>query len=341
MRNAIARLLGCADIAVRVVVPAAVGGGFGQKFEASIEPFAALLAQRTGRPVKLSFSREEEMLTALARENAEIRIRSAVTADGEIVGREAVVLMDCGAYGGEQTFLTTMTAHTLAGNYRLGSVRLVSRAVYTNTAPTGAFRACNGVYCTFALERHTDEICDALGMDRWEFRRRNVLGDGDLGATGQVFEGDVLGPDARPDGGASRAAAREPRAPTAACYGTAIAVGTWFIFVGPSAATVNLNPDGTATLITAGVEIGSGSIVQALPQIVADRLGMRPEDVDRPGGRHGRRRLRRGRRRRPHDRLARLGQRAGGRRGAPQAPRRRRRHARGVAGGPRAGATGT
>ena len=101
------------------------------------------------------------MLTCLCRENAEIRIRSAVTRDGEIVGREAVVLMDCGAYGGEQIFLTTMTAHTLGGNYRLGAVRLVSRAVYTNTAPNGAFRACNGVYNTFALERHTDEICAA------------------------------------------------------------------------------------------------------------------------------------------------------------------------------------
>ena len=277
MRSAIARLLGCADSAVRVVVPAAVGGGFGQKYEASIEPFAALLAQRTGLPVKMSFSREEEMRTALARENAEIRIRSAVTADGEIVGREAVVLMDCGAYGGEQTFLTTMTAHTLTGNYRLGSVRLVSRAVYTNTAPTGAFRACNGVYCTFALERHTDEICDALGMDRWEFRRRNVIGDGDLGATGQVFEGDVLAPMLERME-ALRAQRPEPSA-DGRLLGTAVAVGTWFIFVGPSAATVNLNPDGSATLITAGVEIGSGSLVQALPQIVADRLGMRPEDV--------------------------------------------------------------
>jgi CO/xanthine dehydrogenase Mo-binding subunit len=77
---------------------------------------------------------------------------------------------------------------------RLGAVRLVSRAIYTNTAPNGAFRPCNGIYNTFALERHTDEICAAIGMDPHAFRRRNVLGDGDLGATGQVFEGDVLGP---------------------------------------------------------------------------------------------------------------------------------------------------
>ncbi|GHB87975.1 hypothetical protein GCM10010306_098820 [Streptomyces umbrinus] len=135
------------------------------KFEVSIEPMAALLARASGRPVRLVLSREEEMRTALFRENADIWIRSAVTRDGEIVGREAVVLMDCGAYGGEQTFLTTMTAHTLGANYRLGSVRLVSRTEYTNTAPTGAFRACNGTYNTFALERHTDEICAAIGMD--------------------------------------------------------------------------------------------------------------------------------------------------------------------------------
>src|SRR5262249_9624918 len=178
---------------VRVTVPP-VGGGFGLKFDWALEPFAALLARATERPVRLVNSRQEEMLTCLCRENADILIRSAVTKDGEIVGREAVVLMDCGAYGGEQIFLTTMTAHTLGGNYRLGAVRLASRAIYTNTAPNGAFRACNGVYNTFALERHTDESCAAIGMDPLEFRRRNVLGNNDLGSTGQVFEGDVLEP---------------------------------------------------------------------------------------------------------------------------------------------------
>lgn len=278
IRNATARLLGVPPSQVRVTVPS-VGGGFGLKFDLAIEPFAALLARASGRPVRLVNSREEEMLTCLFRENADVRIRSAVTRQGDIVGREAVVLMDCGAYGGEQIFLTTMTAHTLGGNYRLGSVRLVSRAIYTNTAPNGAFRCCNGVYNTFALERHTDEIAARIGMDPLLFRRRNVLGDKDLGATGQVFEADVLSPMLERMDTLRDAAAPPPARTDGRLYGRATTVGTWFVFVGPSAATVNMNADGTATLVTSGVEIGSGSMMQGLPQIVASTVGIPPEGV--------------------------------------------------------------
>ncbi len=332
IRNATARLLGVPASQVRVTVPP-VGGGFGLKFDLAIEPFAALLARASGRPVRLVNSREEEMLTCLFRENAEIRIRSAVTRDGEIIGREAVVLMDCGAYGGEQIFLTTMTAHTLGGNYSLGAVRLVSRAVYTNTAPNGAFRACNGVYNTFALERHTDEIAARIGMDPLAFRRRNVLGDGDLGATGQVFEGDVLGPMLDRMDTMRDAAATPPGRADGRLYGRATVVGTWFVFVGPSAATVNMNADGTATLVTSGVEIGSGSMMQALPQIVAGTLGLNPRRCDRPRSRHGCCRLRCRRRRRPNHCLARCSQLVGGARGAHEAAEGRLRDDRGRARG--------
>lgn len=278
VRNVTATVLGVASSRVRVTVPA-VGGGFGLKFDCTIEPMAAILARKTGQTVSLYNSREEEFLSCLCRENAEVRIRSAVDADGEIVGREATVLMDCGAYGGEQIFLSTMTAHTLGGNYRLGSVRLSSRAIYTNTPPNGAFRACNGVYNTFFLERHTDNICAAIGMDPLEFRKRNVIGDGSLGSTGQVFHGDVLRPmlermEALAASTPDRRAAAGNR-----LYGRATTVGTWFVFVGPSAATINLNVDGSATLVTSGVEIGSGTMVQSLPQIVGAILGLHPDDV--------------------------------------------------------------
>jgi CO/xanthine dehydrogenase Mo-binding subunit len=174
IKNATARFLNLPPSDVRVTVPP-VGGGFGLKFDWALEPFGALLARAAGRPVRLVNSRREEMLTCLCRENADIRIRSAVTKDGEIVGREAVVLMDCGAYGGEQIFLTTMTAHTLGGNYRLGAVRLVSRAIYTNTAPNGAFRACNGVYNTFALDGIPTKSAPRLAWSLWSFATATCL----------------------------------------------------------------------------------------------------------------------------------------------------------------------
>ncbi len=271
VRSGVARMVGVQPSDVRVIVPP-VGGGFGLKWEMSLEPFAALLARETGRPVKLVNSRQEEQQTALCRENAEIRIRSAVTADGEIVGREGIMMMDCGAYSGEQPFLCSMVTHTLLGSYKLGSARLVSQSVYTNTPPTGAFRACCGTYCVAALERHTDEICARMGFDRWEFRRQNVLGDGDLGPTGDTFEGDVLGPMLDRMVELRERTTRSQPDDERLLYGTSTTVGTWFIFVSPSAATINLNPDGTATLITAGVEIGSGATMQAIPQIVADAL---------------------------------------------------------------------
>ena len=116
-------------------------------------------------------------------------------------------------------------------------------------------------------------------MDPLAFRRRNVLGDGDLGATGQVFEGNVLGPMLERMDTLRDAAAPPPRLADGRLYGRATAVGTWFVFVGPSAATVNMNADGTATLVTSGVEIGSGAMMQSLPQIVASTLGINPEDV--------------------------------------------------------------
>ena len=278
VRHVVAKVLGVVESKVRVTVPA-VGGGFGLKFDCSLEPYAAILAYKSGKSVSLVNSREEEYLTCLCRENAEIRLRSAVTKDGEIVAREGTVLMDCGAYGGEQIFLTTMTAHTLGGNYKLGAAKIASLAVYTNTPPTGAFRACNGVYNTFALERHTDEICAAIDMDPIKFRKKNVVGDGDLGATGQVFEGDVLSPMLDRVAELKSSTNKDAYDLDKYLFGRSTTVGTWFIFVGPSAATVNLNADGSATLVTSGVEIGSGTMMQSLPQMVAAELGIHPDEV--------------------------------------------------------------
>ena len=220
------------------------------------------------------------MLTCLCRENAEIRIRSAVTKDGEIVGREAVVLMDCGAYGGEQIFLTTMTAHTLR------------RQLPTWRGAAGQPRGLHQYRAQWRLPR----LQRRLQHLRARTAHRRDLRPHRHGSSGvpppqRVWATAIS---ARP-GKSSRAtssgrcsigwselrSASPSRKPLAGdrLYGRATAVGTWFVFVGPSAATVHLNADGSATLVTSGVEIGSGSMMQSLPQIVADELGLRPEDV--------------------------------------------------------------
>ncbi|OZE85344.1 aldehyde oxidase [Rhodococcoides fascians] len=285
VRSVVAELLDVPESSVRVTVPA-VGGAFGGKFEAALEAFAALLAQRTRRTVRIANSRQEEMLTAPARDNAEIKIRSAIDPDGRIVAREATVMMDAGAYSGEQGFLTAMTAYTLGGVYELGAVRFVTQAVYTNTPPTGAFRSCCGTYNSFALELHTREICAAVGMDQSEFVRLNAIRDGSLNAIGQRMDGDIIIPmldrmdtlrtqTPRTLGGS----VVDGKLEDGRLYGSATVVGAWFVFVGPSACTVNLNPDGGVTVVTSGVEIGSGSMMQSIPQIVAETLGISTEAV--------------------------------------------------------------
>ena len=186
-RDVTALFCGVKQSQVRIVITT-VGGGFGGKVDFHLEPFAALLARKAGRPVKIVNTRQDEFRTGTPRENAVVRIRSAITRDGEIVGRESVVLMDAGAYSSETPFLVSVGALTVASNYRVGALRVKTRAYYTNTPPTGAYRGVGGTYLIFALERHVDHLAAAIGMDRREPRLRNVYVDGDMTPTGQVLD---------------------------------------------------------------------------------------------------------------------------------------------------------
>jgi CO/xanthine dehydrogenase Mo-binding subunit len=277
VRKTTAAYLGVREADVRVVVTA-VGGGFGGKLDASLEPFSCLLARRTGRPVKLVNTRREEFVAGAPRENAVVRIRSAVDGEGRILARDADVLLDAGAYSGEGPFCVANPPLVLAATYRVDAARIRSRLVYTNTAPTGAFRGVEATYCAFALEQHMDHIAREIGMDRRELRLRNVLADGDEGPTGQALEGVAFAEAfatverVAPWRAASAPAGRRLR-------GVGIAATMWSTFGGPASASLKLNEDGTVGIITAGTEIGSGAMVTAGVQVVAEELGMKPEDV--------------------------------------------------------------
>jgi CO/xanthine dehydrogenase Mo-binding subunit len=143
VRDRVAAALSVDPSLVRVVGHH-IGGGFGAKLDAGPEPYAALLARHVGRPVRIVNDRREDMITAPCRENAIVRIRSAMSANGEILARELDVIFDSGAYATDAPLTASLPLFAAGSPYRVGRARVRSRAVYTNTAPTGAFRGVGG-----------------------------------------------------------------------------------------------------------------------------------------------------------------------------------------------------
>lgn len=281
VRDRVAQFLGVFPSRVRVVGHH-VGGGFGAKLDAGLEPYAAFLAERVGRPVKLVNDRLEDLLTCTCRENAIVRLRTALAADGTILAHDMECLMDNGAYSGEMPVLTSVPVHVLGQVYKVGAARIVCRLVYTNTAPTGAFRGVGGLYLYFALERQMDRCAQALGMDRREFRLRNLLGDGDTVLNGQVLEDAGILREAfqRIDEVAPWAElCRDRSSPDGKLRGVGLAAVTWLTNPMPGSATIKLNEDGTFNLITAATDNGSGAVTMGVTQIAAAELGVRPEDI--------------------------------------------------------------
>jgi CO/xanthine dehydrogenase Mo-binding subunit len=276
VRDRVAEFLGVRSSAVRVIV-STIGGGFGGKLDAMLEPFACLLARRTGRPVRVANTRAEELATASPRENAVVRLRTAVRADGTLLAQEGEVIGDNGAYSGETVFCASIPPVLLGATYRIPNVRYRSRVVYTNTTPTAAFRGVNAPYCVFAQEMHLDHIARELGVDRRELRLRNVLRAGEEMVNGQPLPDaalvDAFDAVEKVAPWAELTAARRPY------RGVGIAAVTWLSNPGPGGATVKVNEDGTVTVVSGGAEIGTGAMATSVRQIVAAELGVPVEDV--------------------------------------------------------------
>jgi CO/xanthine dehydrogenase Mo-binding subunit len=275
VRDRTAEALGVRSSAVRILADT-VGGGFGGKLDSGPEPYAGLLARIARRPVKLVYTRREEFVAATMRENAVVRLRSAVTADGDVVGQQAEWLMDAGAYAGETPAIAGVAMLIVACAYRVGAVRYRGHAIYTNTPPTGSFRGVCGPYMVFATERHMDHIAAELGIDRRELRMRNAYRPGDRMPNGQVLH-DTAFTEAfeRIEEVApwAQVSARRPY------HGAAIAAVTWLTNPLAGSATLKLNEDGTIGLITAATDIGSGAVSMGVVQIAAEALGVSPHDV--------------------------------------------------------------
>ncbi|MFT4038094.1 MAG: xanthine dehydrogenase family protein molybdopterin-binding subunit [Thermomicrobiales bacterium] len=261
------------------VMAETVGGGFGSKLEASVELYAGLLARATGRPVRVANSREEDLTTGSPRHPMTLCLRSAVAADGTLLGREAKVIMDAGAYCGPSSLLTSIAAMLAPGPYRIPNIRVEVLAVLTNKMSFGSYRGPTGPQTVFAVESHTDAIARELGVDALEFRLRNILRDGDFGHTGQPLG--VVGQEEtlrRAAEAIGWGVASEPSAP-GLLRGKGLACSWWLTVAGAAGCAIQMNEDGTVVVHTGATEIGTGSVTAGVAQIVAGELGVGMDKV--------------------------------------------------------------
>src|SRR6202011_6234033 len=169
------------------VVQMETGGAFGGKEEypSMIAGHAALLAIKSGRPVKIIYDRMEDMAATTKRHPSRTRHRTAVGKDGKILGGEIDFTIDGGAYATLSSVVLSRGTIHAGGPYLWPSVRIRSKAVATNTPPHGAFRGFGAPQSLFAMERHMDRIASIVGISPVEVRRRNFLKPGQTTTTEQ------------------------------------------------------------------------------------------------------------------------------------------------------------
>jgi CO/xanthine dehydrogenase Mo-binding subunit len=192
VHRALVGLLGLPHERVRVV-QTETGGGFGGKedYPSIIAGHAALLALKSGRPVKLVYDRLEDMAATTKRHPSIVRHRTGVARDGRVTAMEIDVLLDGGAYCTLSPVVLSRGCLHATGPYRCDNVRVHGRVVMTNTPPSGAFRGFGAPQTVFAAEVQMDRVAEALSLDPARLRERNALRPGDTMATGQVLGGDA------------------------------------------------------------------------------------------------------------------------------------------------------
>src|SRR5437016_2518942 len=186
-RRDLGEALGIGGDRVRVLQPP-VGGNFGRGLDLyPIDVIAALLALRCRRPVKIEFDRVEEFIACPGREPCTIRLRTAADRDGRLLARDAHVTIDNGAYTSWGSTTPYVMLATVAGLYRVPSVRFDTTIVYTNNPYSGSMRGYGNPESTFAVESQMDDLAERLGLDRLELRRRNASKPGDVNPQGFVL----------------------------------------------------------------------------------------------------------------------------------------------------------
>ena len=187
VRAQMAELFNLPQSRVRVIVET-LGGGFGSKGSLRLEPITAFLALKSKRPVKIVLSREEEFIT-VCKHPAIIRIKTGVMKDGTLVARQVTANFNTGAYSDIGPVVARNGGSAMSGPYKIPHVRIDSFAVWSNVVPAGALRGFGVPQAVWAYETQMDKIAEHLGLDPVQLRRKNLLRDDDLFATGEKLAG--------------------------------------------------------------------------------------------------------------------------------------------------------
>ena len=252
-----------------------IGGDFGGKGSLMDVPLCYHLARATGRPVKMAMSYTEELMAGNPRHASHITIRSGVTRDGRILARTARALFDGGAYAAFKPVphVNLIGAGMVQGAYRIPHVAVESFCAYTNQVPCGHMRSPGDPQMIFAEESHMDMVAAEIGMDPGEFRRRNLLREGDHLVDGHHME-NVRARETL-DAALKAAGWGRPQRPN---VGRGMAISYRHDGMGRCNARVTLEADGGVTLLTVAPDTGTGSHT-ILQQIVAEVLGLEPQAV--------------------------------------------------------------
>jgi xanthine dehydrogenase D subunit len=184
----VAGCLGLPPEKVRLTL-AGVGGAFGAREDLSMQVHACMLALRTGKPVKMVYSREESFYGHVHRHPAVLHYEHGADRDGRLVFVRARIVLDGGAYTSSTPAVVANAATLGVGPYEVPNVVMDAYGVYTNNPPCGAMRGFGAVQACFAYESQMDELAAALGMNPVELRIRNAMTTGSTMPTGQIVEG--------------------------------------------------------------------------------------------------------------------------------------------------------
>jgi len=183
-RRQVAGLLGLPEDKVRATL-VSNGGAFGAKEDLNVQGHAALLARHTGRPVKLTLSREESLRFHVKRHPLTMTYTVGCDSEGHLLGLRARIIGDTGAYASVGDKVLERAAGHACGPYKVPAADVEARAVYTNNVPCGAMRGFGVNQVNFALEGMLDRLAERVGLDGWDIRWRNAVETGDVFGTGQ------------------------------------------------------------------------------------------------------------------------------------------------------------